>query len=91
MQTFFFHWRRGTEMLRDEEGRELANLSSVIAAALVEARAMIGQDVQEGYIRLDQSIDVEDQNHRVVHRLGFGDAVRILGDGGDRSTHAPLS
>jgi len=78
MQIYFFHLRDGTDIALDPEGRSLDGLVSVAGAALVEARAIISADALDGWIFLDQRIDVEDESGALVHRLPFGEAVKIV-------------
>jgi hypothetical protein len=78
MAMYFFHLHDGAELLLDPDGRELSSLAAVVAAALFEARAIIGADAQEGKIALGQRIDVEDDTGATVHTLQFEDAVHIV-------------
>jgi hypothetical protein len=75
---YYFHLRDGEDVLLDPEGRELPSRSSVSAAALREARALIGDAALQGRIMLDQNIDVEDALGEIVHTLRFADAVKII-------------
>ena len=77
MALYFFHLRDGTDVVLVPEGRELADPSLLPAAALKEARAIIGQDALAGYIRLDHWIDVRDEAGELVHQLHFKDAITI--------------
>jgi hypothetical protein len=77
MAIYFFHLRDHGSVLLDEEGRELDGQEAVEAAALAEARAIIGAEARTGTINLDQVIEVEDQAGTVIHRLEFKDAVTI--------------
>ena len=76
MTRYYFHLCDGTDVLLDEEGRELED-SQIGPAAIAEARAIIAADVSTGHIFLDQSIEVKDSNGRLVHRLLFEEAVRV--------------
>jgi uncharacterized protein DUF6894 len=77
MSAYYFHLHNGIDLLRDPDGRDIAD-DKIVAAALREARAMISADASDGCIDLNQSIEVEDADGSVVHRLDFGDAVRII-------------
>lgn len=79
MSLYFFHLRDGTDLLLDPEGRELDGERAIVRAALTEARSIIGDDALSGRIDLDQHIDVEDAERKLVHRLCFSDAVEIVG------------
>jgi hypothetical protein len=75
MPLYFFHLRDGVDELIDEEGRELDDPRSLAVVTLREARSILSAEAQEGRIALDQRIDVEDHEGRLVHRLQFADAV----------------
>jgi hypothetical protein len=78
MSLYYFHLRDGTDVLLDEEGREMDETDGIAAAALIEARSIISADANLGYIKLDQRIDVEDERRHIVHSLEFADAVEII-------------
>lgn len=79
MPVYFFHLRDGDDVLLDPDGRALSGPESIAECALAEARALIGDEARLGRIRLDQRIEVEDAEGRVVHRLPFAEAVEISG------------
>ena len=76
---YFFHLRDGQDQLLDPDGRELASLEAVQAATLREARSLISHDALDGHIRLDQRLEVQSRDGRVVHTLSLADAVTITG------------
>ena len=82
MPVYYFHLRDGDDILLDPDGRALEGPEAVAQCALAEARALISDEARLGRIRLDQRIEVEDSEGRVVHRLPFEQAVEI--SGGDR-------
>ena len=66
----------------DDEGRELPDLMSAKATALVEAREMIEASVQEhGKVDLHHRIQVRDELGTVIYTLQFEDAVQVVRDG----------
>jgi hypothetical protein len=75
---YFFHLRDGIDILRDPDGRDLADVAAAAAHALTEARALIGADALGGRINLRPCIDVEDGAGEIVHRLSFADAIDIV-------------
>jgi hypothetical protein len=76
MAVYFFHLCDGVDVLLDAEGRELES-TSLPAAALAEARAIVAADAAAGHIFLDQNIEVHDAAGTIVHRLRFEDAVSV--------------
>jgi hypothetical protein len=75
--TYYFHLCDGFDTLIDPEGREISDISLIAGMALKEARAIIGQDVVGGAIKLGQHIEVLDEGGAIIHRLEFRDAVTI--------------
>lgn len=84
MPLYFFHLRNGSDLLLDEEGRNLEGLAEVAIIAMIEARSLMSQDMLNGQIGLDQRLDVEDEQHNLVYSLPFDAAVTIT------SPHAPI-
>jgi hypothetical protein len=79
MPVYFFHLRDGDDILLDPDGRALSGPEVIAECALAEARALIGEEARLGRIRLDQRIEVEDADGRVIHRLPFNEAIEISG------------
>ena len=78
MALYYFHYVDGGDMLLDPEGRDLPSLGAAAAAALRDARSIIGEGALKGHIALDQRIEIEDAAGEIVHRLEFADAVTIV-------------
>jgi len=76
---YFFHLCDARDTLIDPEGREIADAACLGEFALKEARAMISQDALGGRITLDQFIEVRDDTGKLIHKVGFSDAVTISG------------
>ena len=77
MALYFFHLRNGRDTLIDPDGREVGDAATIDAIAIKEARAMISQDALGGKISLDQFIEVRDEDGKLVHKMGFRDAVSV--------------
>ena len=75
MARYFFHLCDGQDVLMDPDGREIIDASDIPSIALKEARVCISEDVLEGRIHLEQTIEVRDRNGRLVHSIHFRDAV----------------
>jgi len=78
LSRYFFHLRDGVDLLLDEEGRECDSVAVAEGLALEDARSILSEEVQGGLLDLDRHLDVETADGRVVHRLEFRDAVRIV-------------
>jgi len=74
---YFFHLCDGRDTLIDPDGREIGDAAIIGDIAVREARAMISQDALGGKILLDQFIEVRDEGGKLIHRMGFRDAVSI--------------
>lgn len=56
---------------------ELPDLEAARAEAIRSARSIMASDVQRGMLDLSSFIEIEDTEHRLVHTLGFEDAVDL--------------
>jgi hypothetical protein len=74
---YFFHLCDGRDTLIDPDGREIGDAATIGAIAIKEARAMISQDALGGKIMLEQFIEVRDEGGKLIHRMGFRDAVSV--------------
>lgn len=79
MPRYYFHLTDGSESVIDPDGREIADGAQIALLALQEARAIIGHDALGGRIDLDQTIEVRDEDGKLVHQLAFPDAIVITG------------
>jgi hypothetical protein len=78
MPRYYMHLADGHEELLDEEGVE-ATAQTVPGLALSAARDCMANDVQSGRLNFDYRIDVHDHAGKLVHSIGFKDAVEITG------------
>jgi hypothetical protein len=76
MARYFMHLVDGADTLLDEEGMILSD-AEVAGAALLAARDCMSHDIRTGSLRLGYRIDVHDEQGKLVHSLGFRDAVEI--------------
>lgn len=74
---YFLHLKDGTDMLLDPDGVDLP-ADAVKRTALRSARDCMCGDVRDGKLDLRYSIEVQDEDGAVVHRLGFADAVEVV-------------
>lgn len=75
MPRYHFHLHDRTGLTEDVLGRDLADLSAARERAIREARAIICDDVRNGYIDLSGTIEVRDGGGDVVLTLRFTEAV----------------
>lgn len=74
---YYFHLCDGRDTLIDPDGREVGDAATIGDIAIKEARAMISQDALVGKISLDQFIKVRDVDGKLIHKMGFRDAVSV--------------
>ncbi len=75
MPTFFFHIRGGGIEAEDFIGMDLPSLEAARDEAVRSARDIMMDEIQAGRLSLKRRIDVEDQDHRPVFSLPFGEAI----------------
>jgi len=74
---YYFHLCDGRDTLIDPDGREVGDAATLGDIAIKEARAMISQDALSGKIFLNQFIEVRDEDGKLIHKMGFRDAVSV--------------
>jgi hypothetical protein len=77
MPRYFFHLIGGDHRVLDLEGVNLDS-EAVERYALMNARDCIAGDVADGRLDLRSSLEVRDEDGKVVHRLLFADAVKMM-------------
>jgi hypothetical protein len=82
MPRFRFHIRSKEELIEDEEGANLVDLAAAIDEAVKGARSLIGDDVLNGFLDLDQRIEIVDENGERVATVKFADAIEIISGSG---------
>jgi uncharacterized protein DUF6894 len=75
MPRYFFHLRDRAQRLQDEEGRELPNVETARKVAVMNARAIICDEVLQGTVSLGETIEVEDEAGRALLSVAFSEAV----------------
>jgi len=76
---YYFHLYNDMDV-QDLEGIELPDLPAARAAAIEQARGMIGEMAKtEARIVLSHHIDIEDEDQRVLDTVIFRDIIRIDG------------
>ena len=77
MALHYFRLRDGRDTLIDPDGREVGDAATLGDIAIKEARAMLSRDALRGKIFLDQFIEVCDEDGKLIHKMGFRDAVSV--------------
>ena len=69
MPTFHLHIRTACELIRDEEGFECPDLAAARLEAFSGARSLMSADVAEGFLDLDQAIELHDSAGRHIETV----------------------
>lgn len=77
MPRYFLHLVDSNDVLLDPDGIDMP-ADAVAQAAMKAARDCICGDVRDGTLDLRFTIEVQDENGALVHRLPFSDAVKVL-------------
>ena len=76
MPRFFFNLRDDVSV-EDGEGKELPDAASARAEAVRHARDIMSEDIKEGRLMLNDSIDIVDEQGRPVATLRFREAIEF--------------
>ncbi len=79
MTRYFFDLHECGTIFEDEDGRELADLEAAYANAVVEARAIMCAEVEDGRLCLSCHIAVMDVDRREVLNVPFKQAIVVTG------------
>jgi hypothetical protein len=76
MQLYFFHLRRGEEVVLDPEGIRVADLGEAREVAIADARALIIEHLKrDGPVPLDDAIEVTDEHGAVLLAVALRQAL----------------
>ncbi|WP_260597786.1 DUF6894 family protein [Sphingomonas endolithica] len=64
-------------MIGDEDGYEFASLAAAEANAIVSARDIMSEAVQDGDLQLGESIEIHDAAGRFLSAVHFCDVLKI--------------
>lgn len=78
MPKYFLHLRESGSELLDPEGVEFEDVIELKANVLAAARQLLAAELLTGRVTLDQRIDAEDTDGRLVHTLSFCDAFSLF-------------
>ena len=78
MPRFHFHVYNDLVAM-DEEGVELPDMAAAREHAIEGARALMGESIMQGRLRLQDRIEVADPDGRVLMTIPFPEVVDIQG------------
>lgn len=79
MARYYFHLHECGAVTPDLEGREFATLAAAHAAAIVDARAIMCDEIGDGGLCLSCHIELTDAGGQSIERVLFRDAVTLTG------------
>jgi hypothetical protein len=69
MGRFYFHLRHGDELISDEEGRDLPDVSDALREALLAARELLAEAIRAGNDQIPDVVVIADEAGREVDRI----------------------
>lgn len=77
MARYFLHVRNGNGLTRDIEGAEYPDLKSARDQAVEGVRSILSEEVRNGILDLNGTVEITEGDGTIVLRLAFVDAVEI--------------
>jgi hypothetical protein len=77
MRRFYFHIRKGAELLEDQEGMELVNAQAALEEGRAAAREILANRIESGDVIDDEIFEIVDEGGAIIARLPFKSAVRL--------------
>jgi hypothetical protein len=65
MGRFYFHLRQGDELIPDEEGQDLPDVSEALHEALMAARELLAEAIKAGKDRVPDEVVIADESGHV--------------------------
>ncbi|WP_294251330.1 hypothetical protein [uncultured Sphingomonas sp.] len=78
MQRYFFNVQDRHGYLVDPDGIEHADAAMARHTAVAFGRSLLGEDLAQGFIDLNGSIEVMNDAGTVVHRVSFAECVLVV-------------
>jgi hypothetical protein len=75
MPRYFFHIREGSDLNRDGEGQEFANVEEARREAINSVREIMGEKLLHGGLMNHRSIEIADETGRVVDVINSRDVL----------------
>ena len=77
MPLFYLHIRTDGDLIIDEDGSRHASLAAAVLEAVRGARPLMSSEVKAGHLRMDQSIEVFDEEGQHMSTVTFSEALSI--------------
>jgi hypothetical protein len=69
MGRFYFHLRQGDELIPDEEGQDLPDVSEALHEALIAARELLAEAIKNGQDRVPDAVVIADEAGRAIETI----------------------
>ncbi|HWI85355.1 MAG TPA: hypothetical protein VNT42_03395 [Sphingomonas sp.] len=77
MARFYLNIHNGSGFVEDLEGLELSDLEAARCQAIDGVRSLVSEEARQGRIDLTGSIEIVDDDGRVLLNIAFADAVEV--------------
>ena len=77
MPRFYLHICNGDGFTEDEDGVELPNLEAARREAIKGLRDVMSAEMMSGELNMASFIEIEDEQHLLLHTVQFSDAVDV--------------
>ena len=69
MKRFFFHLKKGDELILDDDGTELPDIAAAMLEALLAARELLADAIQAGEQKVAEALVIADEAGRTLEVL----------------------
>jgi hypothetical protein len=69
MGRFYFHVRDGDQLIPDDEGQDLPDVSEALREALLAAREILAEAIKTGKERVPDALVVTDESGRAIETV----------------------
>ena len=77
MPLYYFHVRGDGIEILDPEGCECPDVQAAHREALAGARSILSEELKDGRLAVDERIDIEDEQGRLLCSVKFGEAIAL--------------
>ncbi len=77
MSRYYLHIRCESEFIEDDEGAEFVNLEDARLEAVRSIRSLASGDIQDGFLDMDQRIEIMGSDGGQLATVSFSDAITV--------------
>lgn len=79
MPRYYLHIRNAHGDAEDEEGADLTSLAEAVEKAITGIRSLLSSEALNGRVNLNGHVDISDEAGKVLHKVPFADALKVVG------------